>query len=136
MDNTHKNNITKIASANLSKGTVVKLKSTDTTKIEACAATDAAAIGIVLDAVKSGDNVAVALLGIANHTVEAIANAAISAGAKVYLGASGKVQPAPAAGAAAQTVYCIGVALTAAYADGNIVELAHRAPTIETIAAA
>ena len=135
MDNTHKNNITKTASADMSKGTVVKLTSADSAKIEACAATDANAIGVVLDTVKSGDNVSVALFGVANHTVEAIASAAITAGAKVYLAASGKVQPAPDATSSAQTVYCVGVALTAAYADGNIVELAHRAPTLETIAA-
>lgn len=116
------------------KGTVVKLDSSDATKVAACAATDTDALGVVLDNVKSGDNVAVALLGIANHTVEALASGAIAEGAKVYLDASGKVRAAPAAGEADQSVVCAGIALTPAYADGNLVELAHRAPTSETIA--
>lgn len=135
MDNTHKNNITKTASADMSKGTVVKLDSSDSSKISACAATDANAIGVVLDSVKGGDNVAVALLGVANHTVEVLAGGAISAGEKVCLAANGKVSAFPAKSGSVQNVLCVGVALTAAYADGNIVELAHRAPAAETIAA-
>lgn len=135
MDNTHKNNITKTASADMPKGTAVKLDSSDSSKISACAATDAEAIGVVLDGVKSGDNVAVALFGVANHTLEALAGGAISAGEKVCLAANGKVSAFPAKSGSAQNVLCVGVALTAAYADGNIVELAHRAPAAETIAA-
>ncbi len=131
---THKNNITKTASADMARGTVVKLDASDASKVAACAATDTGAIGVVLDDVSSGDNVAVALLGVANHTVEAVASGAIAAGAKVYLDASGKVRAAPAAGGADQSVVCVGIALTAAYADGNTVEIAHRAPTGETIA--
>lgn len=134
MDNTHINNITKTASADMPKGTVVKLDASDASKAVACAATDSDAIGVVLDDVKSGESVAVALLGIANHTVEVVASGAITAGAKVYLDASGKVRAAPAAGGADQSVVCVGIALTPAYADGNIVELAHRAPVGETIA--
>ena len=131
---THKNNITKTASADMARGTIVKLDASDASKVAACAATDTGAIGVVLDDVSSGDNVAVALLGVANHTVEAVASGAIAAGAKVYLDASGKVRAAPAAGGADQSVVCVGIALTAAYADGNTVEIAHRAPTGETIA--
>lgn len=131
---THKNNITKTASVDMARGTVVKLDASDASKVAACAATDTGAIGVVLDDVSSGDNVAVALLGIANHTVETIASGAIAAGAKVYLDASGKVRAAPAAGDSDQSVVCVGIALTAAYADGNTVEIAHRAPTGETIA--
>lgn len=131
---THKNNITKTASADMARGTVVKLDASDASKVAACAATDTGAIGVVLDDVSSGDNVAVALLGVANHTVEAVASGAIAAGAKVYLDASGKVRAAPAAGDSDQSVVCVGIALTAAYADGNTVEIAHRAPTGETIA--
>lgn len=134
MDNSHINNITKTASADMPKGTVVKLDASDASKAVACAATDSDAIGVVLDDVKSGESVAVALLGVANHTVEVVASGAITAGAKVYLDASGKVRAAPAAGSSDQSVVCVGIALTPAYADGNIVELAHRAPVGETIA--
>lgn len=102
-------------------GTVVKLDASDASKVAACSATDTGAIGVVLDNVSSGDSVAVALLGVANHTLEVVAGGAISAGAKVYLAANGKV-------AATGTIQ-IGTALKAAYADGNLVEIAHRAPT-------
>lgn len=134
MDNSHINNITKTASADMPKGTVVKLDASDASKAAACAAADSDAIGVVLDDVKSGESVAVALLGVANHTVEVAASGAIPAGAKVYLDASGKVRAAPAAGGSDQNVVCVGIALTPAYADGNMVELAHRAPVGETIA--
>ena len=118
--NTHINNITKTASADMAMGTVVKLDASDASKVAATAATDTGAIGVVLDDVKSGESVAVALLGLANHTVEVVAGGAISAGAKVYLAANGKV-------AASGTIQ-IGTALNPAYADGNLVEIAHRAP--------
>lgn len=117
------------------KGTAVKLDSSDSAKVAACSATDAEAIGIVLDNVKAGESVAVSLLGIDSNTVEAVAGGAIAAGAKVCLAANGKVTAFPAKGSSAQTVFCVGIALTAAYADGNLVELAHRAPSAETIPA-
>ena len=132
----NKNTITKIAAAALTKGMVVKLDSSDASKVAACGASDANAIGVVLDNAAQGESVAVALLGLCNTTVPAVASAAISAGAKVYQAADGEVQPAPAAGLSAQTVYCVGVALTPAYADGNEIELAHRAPAVEVIPAA
>ena len=117
MNNTHTNNITKTASADMSKGTVVKL---DGENIAACAASDAGAIGVIMDDVKAGDNVAVALLGIANHTIGILASATISAGANVCLDANGKVK-------AGTSGICIGIALTAGYANA-IVEVAHRTP--------
>ncbi len=123
MNNTHTNNITKNASATLAKGTIVKIAS-DSSFVAACSATDANALGVTLDSAAQNDNVAVALLGIANHTVEAVASGAISAGAKVYLAASGKV-------AATGTIF-VGIALTAATAADDIIELAHCAPVDET----
>ena len=113
----HKNNITKTASADMARGTVVKLDASDASKVAACSAADSDAIGV------------------ANHTVEAVAAGAIAAGAKVCLAASGKVAAYPAATSSAQSVVCVGIALTSAYADGNVVEIAHRAPTPDTVAA-
>ena len=117
MNNTHTNNLTKTASADMSKGTVVKL---DGENIVACTASDADAIGVIMDDVNAGDSVAVALLGIANHTIGILASGAISAGAKVCLDANGKAK-------AGTSGICIGIALNAGYANG-IVEVAHRAP--------
>lgn len=123
MNNTHKNSITKTASAAISQGVIVKLGS-DSSCVAACSATDANAIGVTLDSAAQNDNVAVALLGIANHTVQTVASGAISAGAKVYLAANGKIS-------ASGTIY-VGIALTAASADGDLVELAHCTPIDET----
>lgn len=122
MNNTHKNNITKTASAAIAKGALVKLGS-DSSFVAPCSATDANAIGVALDSAAQNDNVAVALLGIANHTVQALASGAIGAGAKAYLAANGEIS-------ASGTIY-VGIALTAASADGELVELAHCAPINE-----
>ncbi len=130
---TNKNNITKTASADYVRGTIVKL-ATDN-KVSACSATDANAIGVLLDDVSEGDNVAVALLGVSNQTVPMIASEAISEGDKVYLAADGEISAAPAAKSTAQTVYCVGVALSPAYTDGNEIEVKHSSAIIETIAA-
>lgn len=130
----NKNNITKIASSDMLRGTVVKLDS-DANKVVAAGATDANAIGVLLDDVTSGDNVAVSLLGVDNHTVEVVASGAISVGEKVVLAASGKVSAVPAATSSAQTVYFVGIALTPAYADGNLIEILHRGAQTMTIAA-
>ena len=122
---THKNSLTKTALVAMATGTCVKLSAADSTKIEPCGATDEACLGALLDSVQAGDNVAIALFGVSNSTILAAANGAIATGAKVYLAADGKV-------AADGTIF-VGIALDSAVIDGNLIELAHRAPTEETV---
>ena len=95
-EGTHKNNITKTASATMPRGAFVKLAADDAGKVEACSATDTDALGVLLDSVEAGDNVAVELLGVSNRTFVALADGEISAGGKVCLSANGAVKAIPA----------------------------------------
>ncbi len=133
-EGTHINNITRIASADLPRGAVVKLTAADSNKVEACAATDTDAIGVLLDSVKQGDNVAVELLGVTNRTIVALADGEIAAGAAVCL-AAGAVA-VPAKGASAQTVQVVGIALAKSVGKGDLVEIIGQRPQSLTIAAA
>jgi hypothetical protein len=72
---------------------------------------------------------AVALLGCAPGTVKMRANAAIAVGAPVYTAAAGKVSPTYGA-----TLFLVGRAVTAAAADGDIIEVAHCFPMVNAAA--
>lgn len=134
-EGTHTNNITKTASATMPHGAFVKLTAADAGKVEACSATDTDAIGVLLDSVDAGDNVAVELLGVSNRTIVALADGEISAGGKVCLSANGAVKAIPAKGASAQTVQVVGLALGNSVGKGDLVEIvAHRCEQL-TIAA-
>tara|TARA_R110000868_G_C10895268_1_gene763907 strand:+ start:425 stop:787 length:363 start_codon:yes stop_codon:yes gene_type:complete len=73
-------------------------------------------IGVACTAGVSGDAVSVALWSKAG-TMKVVASAAISKDAIVYSAASGKV------GATASTSYKLGIAIEAAGADGDIIEM-------------
>ena len=134
-EGTHTNNITKTASATMPRGAFVKLTAADAGKVEACSATDTDAIGVLLDSVDAGDNVAVELLGVSNRTIVALADGEISAGGKVCLSANGAIKAIPAKGASAQTVQVVGLALGSSVGKGDLVEIvAHRCDSL-TIAA-
>ena len=134
-EGTHTNNITKTASATMPRGAFVKLTAADAGKVEACSATDTDAIGVLLDSVDTGDNVAVELLGVSNRTIVALADGEISAGGKVCLSANGAIKAIPAKGASAQTVQVVGLALGNSVGKGDLVEIvAHRCESL-TIAA-
>ena len=64
-------------------------------------------------------------------TKKMVANEAITAGEQVFTAANGKVQDLPGSTA---TVYCVGTALTAAGADGDIIEVADCVPFKTVIA--
>ena len=66
----------------------------------------------------TGERQTVALLG-KGPTKKMVASEAITAGEQVFTAASGKVQDTPTGA----TVYLVGTALTAAGADGDIIEV-------------
>jgi hypothetical protein len=70
----------------------------------------------------TGINQTVRLLG-KGATKKMVANAAITVGSRVFTAASGKVSPTHGA-----TLFQVGIALTAAAADGDIIEVADCAP--------
>lgn len=86
-------------------------------------------LGVVLDEPAVGDSAAVMMLGCAPGTMKMVANAAITAGAPVYTAAGGKVSPTYGG-----TLFLVGRALTAAAADGDIIEVAHCFPMINAAA--
>lgn len=116
MDKVHANgNITFTAGGAIAKGNPVKFSSG---KVVATTAANDQAIGIALDsAAASGDIVPVAVLGSFTGTVQIKAGGAISQGAQVT---------AAATATSAATDVIIGVALEAASASGDMIEIAHQ----------
>ncbi len=85
--------------------------------------------GVVADEPAVGDMATVLLLGCTPGTLKMVANAAIPAGSPVYSAAGGKVSPAFGA-----TLYLVGRAITAAAADGDLIEVAHSFPLLNSAA--
>lgn len=109
--------LTYTAGGEIARGDVLKFD-TDGNVVKCAAASDAA-IGVALDGAASGEIVAVAVLGAFTGTVVVKASAAVAKGAKVTpLGA--EVSTSDGATDAA-----IGVALDAATAAGDLIEVAH-----------
>lgn len=79
----------------------------------------------------TGVEMAVLLLG-RGPTKKVVASEAITVGEAVYTAASGKVQDEPAG---AGTYYLVGYALTAAAADGDIIEIQDCVPVQFIVAA-
>ena len=105
--------LTYTAGGAVERGDVLKFD-TDGNVVKCAAATDAA-IGVALDGAESGEIVAVAVLGSFAGTVVVKASAAVAKGAKVT------AHGAEASGDDA----AIGVALDAATAADDLIEVAH-----------
>ena len=87
-------------------------------------------VGIAQDSAAAADQlIPVAVLGNTPGTLLMTAGGAISIGDKVYAAANGKVTVKPSSG----TCWCVGTAISAALADGDIIEVIHRTPVSETV---
>lgn len=85
-------------------------------------------IGVCTDEIATADlavPVAVELLGLSDRTLPMVANGAINANVEVYAAASAKVS---VLSATPGTYYKVGRTLTAAAADGDVVEVQHCYP--------
>lgn len=82
--------------------------------------------GVCLDEPTSGNTAAVAILGCAPGTQKMRASKAIAAGVKVFTTAGGKITDTHATGA-----FFVGRAVTAAAADGDLLEVAHCFPLLD-----
>jgi len=109
--------ITLATSAAVSAKRLVKL-STGTAIHNTATATDDP-VGVACYAAASGDDVAIRLLT-EPGTFEMVAAGAISLGADVYAAADGEIQAVPTA---AGTYRKIGIAMEAATADGDFIEV-------------
>lgn len=122
MNGKHPNGIiTYTAAAACDKGAIVKFTgSTDANgrpTVTPCTAATDAAIGVTETECASGDEVAVGILGSYTGTTLVKAGGAVTVGANVS-----------PIGTAAESGLTIGVALDAATASGDLIEVAHRLP--------
>lgn len=100
-------------------------KGSDDAHVAVCAATADVPLGVIDDEGVAEDEVALLILG-KGPTKKMVASEAIAVGDVLFTTTTGKVQNAPGAGAA--TYYQVGLALTAAAADGDVIEVADCTP--------
>ena len=103
-------------------------------KIDICGSSDLA-IGVITDEAGIGEDVNVALLG-APDTLNVVASGAISAGTLIVPDSGGKVKAIPAAGESDATYNVVGIALTSASSDGDIIEFVSCVPQQHVVVAA
>jgi len=89
-----------------------------------------APIGTCPDTPALGDSAAVNLLGCAHESITMVASEAIAVGVRVFAAADGKVSDLPAG---AGDYFCVGVALTAATADEDEIEIDPCVPFTVTV---
>jgi len=120
-EGTHEGVVTRKTDAAVTTRNLLGKNGSDAAHVAAAGANDLP-IGVITDeAADAEESVAVALLGVSKRTLLLVAVEAISAGAPVYTAANGKVQDLPAG---AGTYYEVGLALSAATADGDLIEVA------------
>jgi hypothetical protein len=123
---THACNITKRAEEAIPTKYLLGKFGTQKTDVALCGSSDLP-IGIITDEAAtptsevSKEIVNVALLGSPN-TLQAVASTAITAGLILIPTENGKVKPLPASTGSDQICTMIGIALTAATADGQVIE--------------
>lgn len=110
--------VTRFAEAALATRYVLVKKGTADDEVLVCGATDRP-LGVIQDSAALDEEVSVQLLGGSIGSVPMVASKAIDVNDLVYTAAAGKVTDTSGAG-----VYCVGVALTAAAADGDVFDVA------------
>jgi hypothetical protein len=117
---THFGSVTRLTDVAVGTRFLLGKVGSDAAHVALCGATDVP-LGVIDDtASDAGEDVSVQLLGCADSTLRMVASAAVSAGSPVYAAASGKVRVLPSS---AGTYYLVGIALTAATADGQVIEV-------------
>jgi hypothetical protein len=118
---THKNTITRLSDAAITtKNLLVKVGS-DADHFAIMAAVTDLPLGVCVDTPAAAETPhAIRLLASTDETVEMVAAEAIDAGEEVYAHSNGKVTDLPTDAA---TYYRVGRALTAAEADGDVLEV-------------
>jgi hypothetical protein len=91
-------------------------------------------IGVATDESTAAEQaIALETFGASDRTLLCVASAALSANAKVYTAGAGKVSGLPTFSSATITCYEVGTALTAAGADGDVIEIDPELPRKFTI---
>lgn len=127
---THCGSITRKAEAAISLKHALVTQGTADDEVALCGASDIP-LGVVPTTCAIDESVPVELLGGNGSTIVGIASEAITAGERVFAAASGKLQDLPAG---AGTYYQVGIALTAAAADGDEIEIMPTSPVAVVVA--
>lgn len=126
---THEKAIGRFTDAAIATRHLLFKQGSDADHIVVCGA-NAIPLGTVADEATAAEaRVHINLLG-KGPTKRMVASEAISAGEQVYTAANGKVQDLPGA---AGTYYLVGTALTAAAADGDVIEVSDCAPVATVV---
>ncbi|MDR2432227.1 MAG: hypothetical protein LBD34_00530 [Puniceicoccales bacterium] len=134
---THACNITKQAEEAIPTKYLLGKFGTQKTDVALCGLSDLP-IGIITDeaAVPTSEGakeiVNVALLGSSN-TLQAVASMAVTAGSILIPAGNGKVKPLPAPTTNDQTFIMVGIALTSATADGQVIEFMSCVPQQQVV---
>ncbi|MEW6306186.1 MAG: capsid cement protein [Verrucomicrobiota bacterium] len=124
-EGTHEGAFTSKTDAAIATRYLLAKDGSDDSHVAVCGASDIP-LGVMTDEAEAAEDlIAVEVLGVSKRTLLMVASEAIDRGEHVYTAASGKVQDLPAG---AGTYYEVGVALTAASADGDLIEVAHCVP--------
>lgn len=127
---THESALTRLADAAFTTRHLLVTAGSDDAHVALCDASDIP-LGVATDTTSAADDrTAVALLGAASSSLLMTAAEAISVGEFVYTAASGKVQDLPVS---AGTYYLVGLALSAASNDGDLIEVDPCVPRALTI---
>jgi hypothetical protein len=117
---THRGSVTRLTDAAVSIRYLLGTQGSDASHVAVCGASTVP-LGVIADeASDAGEEVAVELLGAAGSTVRMVAGGAVPVGSLVYTAANGLVTTLSAA---AGTYYCVGIALSAATASGEVIEV-------------
>lgn len=117
---THRGSITRLTDAAVSTRYLLGATGSDAAHVAVCGASTAP-LGVIADeASASGEEVSVELLGSAGSTVRMVAGGVIAVGSLVYTAANGLVTTLSGT---AGTYYCVGIALSAATASGEVIEV-------------
>lgn len=124
-EGTHEGSLTRKTDAAISTRYLLARVGSDADHVAVCGASNAP-IGVFTDEAAAAEAfLALDLLGVSKRTTLLVASEPISAGAHLYTAANGKVQDLPTAPG---TYYEVGLALTAAAADGDLLEASHCLP--------
>lgn len=124
-EGTHAGQIRKLTDAAVSARNLVCKHGSDGDHVALCGATDIP-FGVMTDEASAAEGeLDVEILGISPRTLLMVASEAITVGEAVYTAAGGKIQDLPAG---AGTYYKVGHAMTAAGADGDLIEVQHCVP--------
>lgn len=129
-EGTHDNSVTRLTDAAITTRHLLYKVGSDGNHIAACGAAEIPMGSVADEATAAEEYVALQLLG-RGPTKLLVASEAITAGEQVFTAASGKVQDLPGSTA---TVYLVGTALTAAAADGDLIEVDTCVPVKTVIA--